>query len=131
MYFSNSYREIGEQLEEVSGSSPPSGNINGWRMVIEEGEDKKIGTKSVHSIIKLYPITGHRSKIRVGKNEYVGYDRNRYNIPLTFGLDSSQHLDLDFISGLTEQSLHVNPDFINRDNGRLIEMLGECGVETR
>lgn len=126
MYFSNSDREKGEQLEEVSGSSPPLG-INNWRMEIEGGTDKKIGRESVHSIIKLYPITVHRSSIRFGKNEYVGQDGKRYNIPITFGL-ASEHPKYSNAVIQTETRIERDPDFINRANTLLIEMLGQCGA---
>ena len=127
MYFSNSDRKEREQLEEVSGSSPPLGIINGWRMELEEGTDKKIGKESVHSIIRLYPITEHRSSIRYGKNEYVGQDGKRYNIPLTFGLASEHHKYSNAVIQIGTR-IRSDPDFINRENSRLIEMLEECGV---
>lgn len=127
MYFSNSDLEEGGQLKEVSGSSPPLGNINGWRMELEEGTDKKIGKESVHSIIRLYPITEHRSSIRIGKKEYVGQDGKRYNIPLTFGLASEYHKYSNAVIQIGTR-IRSDPDFINRENSRLIEMLEECGV---
>jgi len=127
MYFSNSDKEKGERLEEVSGSSPPLGNINGWGMELEEGTDKKIGRESVHSIIRLYPITEHRSSIRFGKNEYVGQDGKRYNIPLTFGLASEYHKYSNAVIQIGTR-IRSDPDFINRENSRLIKKLEECGV---
>lgn len=128
MYFSNSDQNKGEQLEEVSGSSPPLG-INNWAMELDEGEDKKIGNESVHSIIRLYPITGHRPKIGFGKNEYVGQDGGRYNIPLTFGLASDHPKYSSAVKKIPNSyRTESDPDFINTANTLLINMLEKCGV---
>ena len=130
MYFSNSNLEEGQQLEEVSGSSPQLGNIKSWSIQLEEGTDKKIGKKSVHSIIKLYPITAKKSSIPFGKNEYVGYDGKRYNIPLTFGLASVMYSSTVKKTGMGR--IQTDPDHINIVNTNLIRMLEEdCGAERR
>mgnify|MGYP001437063919 CR=1 len=116
MYFSQRWPfvKIGDQLEQISGSSPPMGNIQNWKMELEEGPDKKVGDKRVHSIIKLSPITVMSSSIFFGKNEYEGHDGKRYNVPITFGLSPNVY------NGYT--------DIGEKNNSLLEDLRNKCGV---